>query len=572
METLEKIDKSLTECKIPTTVQDISEKVFSSYDSLESIECDSDYFKSIDGVLFTADYKTLVRYPPKKIDANYVIPDSVVNIGSYAFRNCEFLEHIILPDSLINIGESAFSRCKSLQDIILPDSITKICRDTFMLCQSLKKIKLPNSLTEIGNSAFMYCKALQEIDLPNTLSKIGSCIFSNCSSLRRINISVSLNYIPKYAFANCSKLKRITLPNSIKHIESGAFSRCNFLREIKLSKELIDIDSSAFSSCKLLNEIELPNGIESINDGAFWGCESLETISLPNSIQHIGNNTFGFCPSLEKIECDNEYYYTVDGVLFDKKDKKLVRYPQGRTERKYTIPNGILIIGQAAFGNCCDLEEIILPESVKILKSDAFHSCSKLKSIKLPNQISSIAPSAFFYCWDLKGIECDSPFFKSIDGVLFTADLKTLVCYPQGKGCDNYVVPDSVTNIAEDAFCSFVSPWTADSCKRITLPKSINEITDTTFEHHESLKWIECDNEHYKSIDGVLFTADCKTLVYYPRGREDSQYIIPDTVTKIENRAFASNSYLRKIIIPKGRMEDFIEMFPEDNEYELAEA
>lgn len=175
-------------------------------------------------------------------------------------------------------------------------------------------------------------------------------------------------------------------------------------------------------------------------------------------------------------------------------------------------------------------------------------------------------------CWNLKGIECDSPFFKSIDGVLFTADLKTLVCYPQGKGCDNYVVPDSVTNIAEDAFSSFVSPWTADSCKRITLPKSINEITDTTFKHHESLKWIECDNEHYKSIDGVLFTADCKTLVYYPRGREDSQYIIPDTVTKIENRAFASNSYLRKIIVPKGRMEDFIEMSPEDNEYELAEA
>ena len=57
METLEKIDKSLTVCKISTTVQDISEKIFSTYDSLESIECDSDYFKSIDGVLFTADYK-----------------------------------------------------------------------------------------------------------------------------------------------------------------------------------------------------------------------------------------------------------------------------------------------------------------------------------------------------------------------------------------------------------------------------------------------------------------------------------------------------------------------------------
>ena len=109
METLEKIDKSLTVCKISTTVQDISEKIFSTYDSLESIECDSDYFKSIDGVLFTADYKTLVRYPPKKNGTDYVIPDSVVNIRSCAFRNCEFLENIILPNSLTRIGEEAFS-------------------------------------------------------------------------------------------------------------------------------------------------------------------------------------------------------------------------------------------------------------------------------------------------------------------------------------------------------------------------------------------------------------------------------------------------------------------------------
>lgn len=309
-----------------------------------------------------------------------------------------------------------------------------------------------------------------------------------------------------------------------------------------------------------------------MGDYIFYGCRSLVEIKLPNSIQCIGEYVFSSCESLEAIECDNVYYQAIDGVLFDRKEKRCLCYPKGKMGRKYVIPNGILIIGEAAFGNCRDLEEIILPESIKILENRAFQDCSKLKSIKLPNQINSIASSAFNGCWNLKGIECDSPFFKSIDGVLFTADLKTLVCYPQGKGCDNYVVPDSVTNIAEDAFSSFVSPWTADSCKRITLPKSINEITDTTFKHHESLKWIECDNEHYKSIDGVVFTADCKTLVYYPRGREDSQYIIPDTVTKIENRAFASNSYLRKIIVPKGRMEDFIEMFPEDNEYELAEA
>lgn len=526
METLEKIDKSLTVCKISTTVQDISEKIFSTYDSLESIECDSDYFKSIDGVLFTADYKTLVRYPPKKNGIDYVIPDSVVNIGSCAFRNCEFLENIILPNSLTRIGEEAFWHCKSLQNI-----------------------ELSNSLIEIGKYAFRYCKSLRKIEFPDSVIEMGDYIFEYCNRLREVVLSSSLTRIPEGLFYNCSKLKEIVLPDSIKHIGKNAFRSCDFLQEVKLPKSIISIGSFAF-----------------------YGCRSLVEIKLPNSIQCIGEYVFSSCESLEAIECDNVYYQAIDGVLFDRKEKRCLCYPKGKMGRKYTIPNGILIIGEAAFGNCCDLEEIILPESIRILENKAFQDCSKLKSIKLPNQISSIASSAFNGCWDLKGIECDSPLFKSIDGVLFTADFKTLVCYPQGKGCDNYVVPDSVTNIAENAFSSFVSPWTADSCKRITLPKSINEITDTTFKHHESLKWIECDNEHYKSIDGVLFTADCKTLVYYPRGREDSQYIIPDTVTKIENRAFASNSYLRKIIVPKGRMEDFIKMFPEDNEYELAEA
>ena len=359
METLEKIDKSLTVCKIPTTVQDISEKVFSTYDSLESIECDSDYFKSIDGVLFTADYKTLVRYPPKKNGTDYVIPDSVVNIRSFAFRNCEFLENIILPNSLTRIGEEAFCLCKSLQNI-----------------------ELSNSLIEIGKYAFRYCKSLRKIEFPDSVIEMGDYIFHQ-------------------------------------------------------SRSLVEI-------------------------------------KLPNSIQCIGEYVFSSCESLEAIECDNIYYQAIDGVLFDRKEKRCLCYPKGKMGRKYVIPNGILIIGEAAFGDCRDLEEIILPESIKILENDAFHSCSKLKSIKLPNQISSIASSAFNGCWNLKGIECDSPFFKSIDGVLFTADLKTLVCYPQGKGCDNYVVPDSVTNIAENAFSSFVSPWTADSCKRITLPNLIN--------------------------------------------------------------------------------------------------
>ena len=294
----------------------------------------------------------------------------------------------------------------------------------------------------------------------------------------------------------------------------------------------------------------------------------METIKLPNSIQHIGYRVFEHCKFLEAIECNSEYYCTINGVLFDKKEKKCIGYPSGRIERSYVIPDGTLAVGGAAFASCYDLDEIILPTSIQTLEDRAFQSCLGLKSIKLPNQLNSIAPAAFLDCSSLKSIECDSSFFKSIDGVLFTADLKTLVCYPQGRYCENYVIPDSVIKIAKEAFSSDLSY----SCEKVTLPKSLTEFDTKTFYFHESLKWIECDNEHYKSIDGVLFTADCKTLVYYPQGRKDSQYIIPESVTKIESKVFDNNCHLHKIIVPKGRMVEFMKMLSEDDEYELIEA
>lgn len=568
METLKSIDKSLTVCKIPATVEYIEEKAFLCCSNLESIECESDFFKLIDGVLFTADGKTLVRYPPKKSGTHYVVPDSVVNIRSFAFESCEFLENIILPDSLTTIGKLAFYGCKSLQGIILPNSITKICEATFGHCYGLKKIKLPDTLLKIDRSALEYCKSLREIDLPNSITEMGDSVFGNCESLRKINIPTSLEYIPAYAFYSCIRLKNITLPNSIRHIRNCAFAGCELLREIKLSEGLIDIDSDAFARCKSLDMIELPNNIVNINDRAFSRCESLETIKLPNSIQHIGYRVFEHCKFLEAIECNNEYFCSINGVLFDKKEKKCIGYPSGRIERSYVIPDGTLAVGGAAFASCYDLEAIILPASVQTLEDRAFQSCWGLKSIKLPDQLNSIAPATFLDCSRLKSIECDSSFFKSIDGVLFTADLKTLVCYPQGRYCENYVIPDSVIKMAKEAFSSNLSY----SCEKVTLPKSLTEFDTKTFYFHESLKWIECDNEHYKSIDGVLFTADCKTLVYYSQGREDSQYIIPDTVVKIGTGAFDNLYKLRKIIVPKGRMEEFIKMFPEDNEYKLVEA
>ena len=75
-------------------------------------------------VLFNKDKTTLVAYRSK--DTNYIIPNSVTNIGDEAFDCCVSLTSINIPDSVTSIGRSAFSRCTSLTSINIPDGVTNI--------------------------------------------------------------------------------------------------------------------------------------------------------------------------------------------------------------------------------------------------------------------------------------------------------------------------------------------------------------------------------------------------------------------------------------------------------------
>lgn len=98
----------------------------------------------------------------------------------------------------------------------------------------------------------------------------------------------------------------------------------------------------------------------------------------------------------------------------------------------------------------------------------------------------------------------------------------------------------------------------------IKIPNTVTSIDVKIFRYCYCLECIECDSDYYKSIDGVLFTADCKTLVCYPRGREDSQYTIPDSVVSIKKDAFESSYSLLEIIVPNGSLEKFKQMLPEE--------
>lgn len=149
---------NLTSITIPDSVTDIGNRAFDFCYSLISINVSANNvaYKSIYGVLLSADGEILIQYPNGKSDTEYVIPDSVTSIGDWAFSDCDSLTCVTIPDSVTNIGDSAFRNCFRLTSVTIPDSVTSIGSFAFSDCFSLTSMTIPDSVANIGNSAFSW--------------------------------------------------------------------------------------------------------------------------------------------------------------------------------------------------------------------------------------------------------------------------------------------------------------------------------------------------------------------------------------------------------------------------------
>lgn len=171
---------------------------------IEEFESRVPRYKTVDGILYSADMKTLIICPAGKT-GTVVIPDGVTRIRKRAFARSK-ISKVIFPDSMVSLQNEAFYGCEYLTEIDFGHGIEQIGANVFSGC-SMKKLVFPPQVKEIGINAFFSCGKLKEVSFNEGLKTI------QCG-----------------AFRNCPKLTEIHLPASIKKMGPDAFL-CEILRE-----------------------------------------------------------------------------------------------------------------------------------------------------------------------------------------------------------------------------------------------------------------------------------------------------------------------------------------------------
>lgn len=340
---------------------------------------------------------------------------------------------------------------------------------------------------------------------------------------------------------------------------------------------------------KLTGELIIPaefNGVKvtELNCSAFMNCFNLKGIRIPKSVCHIiGHLYVGSEFANVYVDEENDYFCSVDGVVFSKDMSQLILYPYGKTDMEYTIPDGVTSMRLVSSAYT---KSFILPKSLKCL--DSIFTNYGYPKIRYSGTLDE---------WEKLSDGLDFSEFTIVcsDGAIYSeydADENGLIyqllddgTYSVGVGSQeigeqldiegDFIVPDEfngkkvtaisglyglnkVTSIAVPEGIKQIDGYSFGGCsnlKRIFLPKSFVSIGNRSFFLWDCDNLVSVDvseeNEYFCSVDGIVFTKDKSTLILYPSGKPATNYAVPDTCKTISTGAFSECNKLTSLKIHK---------------------
>ena len=268
--------------------------------------------------------------------------------------------------------------------------------NTFDGNNTVKSIEIPyNGRTAIYFNSFRGCANLEKVILPKIFIYMEDA-FTGCTSLKEIIVpedTTTLKSVDGVLY-NKDMTTLLICPNGItgEFVVPASVNALGYMGD------------DAFSGCEFITNIVIHDGVTWLGGDTFENCKSLESITIPKGVQGISGQIFRGCTNLKNIyiDKDNEYYKSVDGIVYSKDGSKIVRYPTGRTDTKFTIPNSVTEIKLNAFADCYSLTEVYLPDTITTV--EGFYNCINLVTITIPSSVTKIESWAFAYCKKLEEV------------------------------------------------------------------------------------------------------------------------------------------------------------------------
>ena len=594
----------LTSVTIPESVTTIRSGAgaFSGCVSITAFTVDADNpaFISIDGVLFSKDQKRLVIYPSAKTGSAYDIPATVNIIGNHAFNTKKQLTSLTIPNSVTKIEEWAFNQCV-FSSLTIPESVTAIDHAAFYGCGKMTSLTFGNSLAVIGTYAFYNCTGLTTITIPESVKTIGIFAFGNCTNIKEItNKAETPQKIDASVFDKVDKIACILRVPFCSVAGYRAAAVWGEFENIKgsfhcqgagITLDISELTLAIGDSERLIATVTPDDGA---NPVVKWESdnESVATVSADGTVIAISEGKATIRVTTDDGDFTDECMVTVhainegdcviiesgtagtlqwaictDGTLTISGDGEMPDYSSQHNDPPWwnyrnnitnvVIEDGITTIGDYSL-NYIPMTSVRFPNSLTRIGHGAFYACGRLTSVTIPDSVTTIrsGAGAFWGCGSLTEfiVGSNNPAFVSIDGVLFSKDIKTLVAYPLGKTGLSYHIPATVNTIGHSAFhrnqrlsyitfpnsLTTIEDWAFDrvmGLDSITIPDSVTEIRHAAFYGCGNLSSVTFGNS--LTLIGTYAFYNCAGL---------TSISIPNSVKTIGIYAFADCTNLTEII------------------------
>lgn len=567
---------NLNSITLPASLAAVEPYAFDCCYDLEEINVveNSEYFVSVNGVLFSKNDDTLVAYPYGLSAENYNISSSVKTIASNAFLSSN-TKMVTITNKECVLESGAFNK-----EIVIC-GYEGSTAEQYAYDYNMYFCDIETGITTLRGRCgdnLVYSMTNSGVLTISGTGEMYSDAFEDNDNIKSVIINKGATSIGDWSFYDCDNIETVSIPDTVESIGYRAFDDAA-IKEIDIPSSVKIIGSYAFEDCWQLESVILHEGLETIGSGVFEST-AIKEIEIPASVKTIDGDAFLYAYSLNKITVskDNDFYCSVDGVLFDKDVTSVMCYPSGKTDTEYEIPETVTFIGGSKMSNSNLLKAVIKNTKCQIEDSSSFsdntviygyeNSTAQEYTYKYGKKFCIIGTEKIIQqgqCGDNltyditdgvltisgTGLMYDSPLFSQNDSItkVFIEEGASSIGKNAFMSCEQITdvsIASTVAIIDDKAFAE------CNSLKSISVPSGVKTVGGRVFIDCTSLESINVadDNTNYCSIDGVLYDKSISELIWYPQKKAGDTFEIPATVTKINDYAFYNNRTIKNVTVP----------------------